>query len=490
MVIFGASGDLTKRKLMPALYKLARHQLLPAEFSVLGVSRTAMSDDQFRARMREAIETFSEAPLDREVWDRFAQGLFYLPASTSETATFHKLVPRLREIDRARGTCCNRVYYLATPPSSFAEIIRGLQVARLSRPEHGWTRLVVEKPFGRDLESARALNREVAAGFDESQVFRIDHYLGKETVQNILVFRFANGIFEPIWNRRYVDHVQITAAESIGVENRAGYYEEAGALRDMIQNHMLQLLALTAMEPPAAFDADSVREDKIKALRAVRLASATSAVPEIRWAVRGQYGAGLMNGEPVPGYRQEPGVAPNSGTETFAALKLTVDNWRWAGVPFYLRAGKRLPQRVTEIAIQFKQVPLALFERAPADQIEPNLLVMRIQPDEGIALKFVAKVPGPVMRVRPVNMDFRYSTSFGVPQVEAYERLLLDCMLGDTILFSRWDGVEVAWSVLEPVLEQWAAIRPTAFPNYAAGTWGPQQASGLMAADGRAWREP
>ena len=484
MVIFGASGDLTKRKLIPALYKLARARLLPAGFSVLGVSRTAMSDDGFRARMKQAVETFSETPPDTASWDSFAQGLFYLPASTQENETFRKLGPLLEQVDRERGTCCSRVYYLATPPSSFGEIIRGLKDSGLSRPERGRTRIVIEKPFGHDLESARALEREVAEAFDEKQVFRIDHYLGKETVQNIMVFRFANGIFEPIWNRRYVDHVQITAAESIGVENRAGYYEEAGALRDMIQNHMLQLAALTAMEPPAAFDADAVHMEKTKVLRAARLASADGGP----WSVRGQYGPGWVQGQQVPGYRQEPGVAPDSATDTFAALKFEVENWRWAGVPFYLRAGKRLAKRVSEIAIQFKQAPLALFERTPADQIDPNLLVMRIQPDEGISLKFGAKAPGTSMRVRTVNMDFRYATSFGVEQAEAYERLLLDCMLGDALLFAQWPAVELAWSLVMPVLERWHATPPPAFPNYEAGTWGPQEADDLIAADGRAWR--
>ncbi len=485
MVIFGASGDLTKRKLVPALYKLARAHLLPAGFAVLGVSRTEMSDDAFRARMRQAAETYSDTPLDAESWDSFAQGLHYLAASTRERETFRKLIPLLQQMDREHGTCCNRVYYLATPPSAFVEIIRGLKEAGLTHTEHGWTRIVIEKPFGHDLESARVLNAEVAAVFDEQQVFRIDHYLGKETVQNLLVFRFANGIFEPFWNRRYVDHVQITAAESIGVENRAGYYEQAGALRDMVQNHMLQLMALTAMEPPVAFDADAVRAEKHKVLRAAGLVLADTSPP---WVVRGQYGPGWIEGERVPGYREEADVAPASRTETYIALKLQIENWRWAGVPFYIRAGKRLPKRVTEIAIQFKQAPLALFERTPADQIEPNLLAMRIQPDEGISLKFVAKAPGTSMHVRPVNMDFRYATSFGMEQVEAYERLLLDCMLGDPLLFAHWDSVERCWALLMPVLDCWRATPAPALPNYEAGTWGPEQADELMAADGRTWR--
>ncbi len=483
MVIFGASGDLTKRKLMPALYKLSRRRLLPANFSVLGISRTAMSDDQFRARMREAIEEFSEPP-DQDSWDEFARGLFYQGASTAEAETFNQLQPLLEQIDRARGTCCNRVYYLATPPSAFVEIIRGLKDSGLSQPGHGWTRIVIEKPYGRDLESARALNREVAQAFGEDQVFRIDHYLGKETVQNILVFRFANGIFEPIWNRRYIDHVQITAAESIGIENRAAFYEQAGALRDVVQNHLLQLTALTAMEPPAAFEAEAVRAEKIKVLRTARLASLAGSEP---WAVRGQYGPGRIEGEPVPGYCEEPGVAPDSRTETYAALKLTIDNWRWAGVPFYLRAGKRLPKRVTEIAIQFKQPPLALFERS--GQITPNLLAMRIQPDEGTSLRVGAKAPGPTMQVDEVNLDFRYASSFGVASLEAYERLLHDCMLGDAMLFARWEAVEYSWEIVAPVLEHWQNVAPAGFPNYAAGTWGPEDAGTTIAADGRAWRE-
>ncbi len=486
MVIFGASGDLTRRKLLPALYNLARHRLLPLGFSVVGLARSEMNDQEFRRKMREAVESFASAgPLDDSIWENFAPGLHYVAANFRDRAGYEKLAALLSEIDRERGTCCNRVYYLAVPPSIYDDIIQGLDAAGLGQPPQGWTRIIIEKPFGRDLETARALNRTLGAVFREEQVYRIDHYLGKETVQNILVFRFSNGIFEPVWNRRYIDHVQITAAESLGVEERATYYEEAGALRDMIQNHMLQLLALTAMEPPAAFDADSVRGEKVKVFRSIRPISADEVN---KLAVRGQYGEGRVNGEAVKGYRSEPGIKPDSSTETYAAVKFLIDNWRWADVPFYLRTGKRLPRRVTEIAIHFKQPPLLLFGRTPADQLEPNVLSLRIQPDEGISLKFGAKLPGPALRLRSVSMDFSYASSFGTGSADAYERLLLDCMLGDATLFARRDGVEAAWSIVTPILEAWAAEPPEEFPNYAAGTWGPKEAQEFIERDGRRWR--
>ena len=485
MVIFGASGDLTRRKLIPALYDLARDHMLPAGFSVVGFSRTDLSNDAFRDQMRKAVEQFgANRHVDPQAWDQFAQGLWYVPAHPAHPEDYQKLAKMLEQVDRQRGTSGNRVYYLALPPSSVPDVIHHLHSTGLAQSDKGWTRVVVEKPFGRDLETAQALNRELAQVFREEQVYRIDHYLGKETVQNLLVFRFANGIFEPVWNRRYVEQVQITAAESVGVENRASYYEEAGALRDMVQNHMLQLLSLTAMEPPLNFGADAVRQEKIKALRSIRPITEEETETCV---VRGQYGPGWVNGKQVPSYRSEPGVNPKSATETYVALKLYLENWRWAGVPFYLRAGKRLPKRATEIAIQFRQPPLRLFESSEPDAIAPNLLVMRIQPDEGISLKFQAKRPGPAMHVRPVNMDFRYATSFGEASADAYSRLLLDCMLGDPTLFASDQSVEASWALVDPIERAWAAAPAPAFPNYASGSWGPAEADKLM--EGGAWRE-
>ncbi len=483
MVIFGASGDLTKRKLLPAVYTLFKEHLVPPNFSVVGFSRSPMSDDEFRSKMREGVEEFG-GPVDTATWQKFAAGLHYISAHPHHPEEYAKLTAVLSELDREHGTGGNRVYYLAVPPSSFQPIVRNLQAAGLAQSEQGWARLIIEKPFGHDLESAKALNCELGKVFREEQIYRIDHYLGKETVQNLLVFRFANGIFEPIWNRRYVDNVQITAAETLGVENRASYYEEAGALRDMVQNHVLQLLAMTAMEPPVSFDADAVRAEKLKVLRAIRPLCGGDAA---HCAVRGQYGAGRVEGQRVVGYRQEPGVDPNSSTETFAALKLQIENWRWADVPFYLRAGKRMAKQVTEIAVRFKQPPLRLFEGTRA--IAPNLIIMRIQPDEGITLRFSAKQPGPATRVRDVNMEFRYSTAFGMASANAYERLLLDCMLGDPTLFASDGFVEQGWSLLTPILDAWKSNAPTDFPNYAAGTWGPDAADKLMDY-GQSWRTP
>jgi glucose-6-phosphate 1-dehydrogenase len=483
MVIFGASGDLTKRKLLPAVYTLYRERLVPPNFSVVGFSRTEMSDDEFRSRMRQAAEEFG-GPVDTTTWNEFAQGLRYIGAHPHHPEEYKKLVGVLEELNRGRGTGDNRVFYLAVPPSSFSPIVKNLQSAGLEHSEHGWARVIIEKPFGHDLESAKALNRELTEVFREEQIYRIDHYLGKETVQNLLVFRFANGIFEPIWNRRYVDNVQITAAETLGVENRAAYYEEAGALRDMVQNHVLQLLSMTAMEPPVSFDAQAVRAEKLKVLRAIRPLCGGDT---LHCAVRGQYGPGQIGGQRVVGYRQEPGVNPNSNTETFAALKFQIENWRWANVPFYLRAGKRMAKQVTEIAVQFKQPPLRLFEGSRA--LSPNLIVMRIQPDEGIALRFSAKQPGPATHVRDVNMEFRYSTAFGMASANAYERLLLDCMLGDPTLFASDGFVEQGWSLLTPILEAWKSNPATDFPNYAAGSWGPDAADKLMDY-GQSWRTP
>lgn len=486
IIIFGASGDLTKRKLVPALYRLAQERLIPAEFAVVGTSRTPMSHDDYRAKMKDAVAQYSEAKrVEETVWESFARGIYYHPGDIGNFESYQQLASLLDEIDRTRGTSGNRLFYLSTSPTQYSEAIRQLGAAGLAKAKGGsWVRIIIEKPFGHDLDSARALNTEVAQVFHEDQVYRIDHYLGKETVQNLLVLRFANGIFEPIWNRRYVDHVQITNAESIGVEGRGGYYETSGVLRDMIQNHVFQVLSLVAMEPPINLSANSVRDEKIKVMEAVR------AIPDGRvseFAVRGQYGPGAVAGKHVISYRQEPGVNPESGTETFAALKLYIDNWRWADVPFYIRSGKRLARRVTEIAIQFKKVPHRLFGAEVAETIEPNVLVIRIQPDEGITLRFNAKFPGQTTRVRTVNMDFRYGASFGVQLSEAYERLLLDCILGDSTLYARRDLTERGWEIVMPILEHWQGAKPQ-FPNYEAGSWGPHGATELIEKEGRAWR--
>jgi glucose-6-phosphate 1-dehydrogenase len=483
MVIFGASGDLTRRKLLPALYNLARQGLLPGGFSAVGFARRPKSHEEFRAEMRQAAakEQAGARPLQESVWDAFAQGIYYHQADFQDPQGYERLRELLEHIDNQRGTNGNRLFYLATPPSYYVGICQQLAAAGLAHSEPGWTRIIIEKPFGRDLATAQELNRQVHQVFSEEQIYRIDHYLGKETVQNILVFRFANGIFEPIWNRRYVDHVQITVAESLGIEGRSGYYEEAGAIRDVIQNHTLQLLTLVAMEPPAAFEAEAVRNEKVKVLWAIR--PLTPAEVRER-TVRGQYGPGGS----VPGYRQEPGVAPDSLTETFVALKLYVDNWRWAGVPFYLRSGKRLPKRATEISIHFRQPPLLLFEQSAASVIEPNVLALRIQPDEGISLKFGCKVPNPQILVRPVKMDFYYGASFGAEPPDAYERLLLDCMSGDSTLFTRHDEIELAWALVTSIIEGWRQTPPPQFPSYEAGTWGPGEAHELIERDGRRWR--
>jgi glucose-6-phosphate 1-dehydrogenase len=491
MVIFGASGDLTRRKLLPALYNLFVDGLLPARFAVVGFARSEMTDDQFRQKALEAVRQFSRRPVDPGPWDSFAHGLFYTSAGSLNPEDFQRLGELIARAGRERDTGGNRVFYLSVPPSAYSGIVHGLGTSGLAAPGKdgsGWARIIVEKPFGRDLETARALNQEVAQVFREEQVYRIDHFLGKETVQNILVFRFANGIFEPIWNRRYIDHVQITAAESLGVEGRAGYYEEAGALRDMVQNHMLQILSLVAMEPPIAFEARAVRDEKVKVLRAIRPLRGEDVA---RYTARGQYGPGWVNGREVPGYRQEPNVDPASTIETYAALKLYVDNWRWAEVPFYLRTGKRLPKQTTEVAIHFKRAPLLLFrDMADPASLESNVLAIRIQPNEGITLKFHAKVPGISVRIRAVNMDFLYGASFAVEPPTAYETLLLDCLEGDSTLFARRDEIEAAWSLVTDVLDGWSQLPPPTFPNYEAGSWGPQEAQELMARDSRQWRRP
>jgi len=487
MVIFGATGDLTHRKLVPALYDLALDGLLPVGFSVVGFARRKKTDEECRLEMQEAVDKFArKRPAQGQVWEGFAQGLYYLQSEFGDPHGYEKLSQFLDRIDMDRGTGGNRLFYLATPPNHYAQIIKHLGASGLARrSQQGWRRIIIEKPFGQDLQTARELNRHALSAFDEDQVYRIDHYLGKETVQNILVFRFANGIFEPIWNRRYIDHVQIAVAESVGVENRAAYFEGAGTIRDMVQNHILQLLSLVAMEPPASFDADSVRDEKVKVLRSI---------PPIHpgevgaYTVRGQYGPGWAAGEEVKGYREESGVAPDSAVETFLALKLVIDNWRWAGVPFYLRSGKRLPKRVTEIAIQFKRAPLLLFGKDAAEGAGPNVLVLRIQPDEGISLKFGSKVPGPTVRIRSVNMDFRYGASFGLEPPDAYERLLLDAMVGDSTLFIRRDETEAAWSLVDGIVDGWRESPRPSFPNYEAGSWGPEEAHKFMEKDGRRWR--
>jgi glucose-6-phosphate 1-dehydrogenase len=489
LVIFGASGDLAKRKLIPALYNLAVAGYLPDAFAVVGVSRSPMSDDEFRRKMSHNIHEFEVGEVDPKRLDWLTERLSYVAGDIDQPETFARLREALAAVDKKWGTNGCYLFYLAMPPSQFSDVVRHLGGAHLA--EQGgdggapWRRVVIEKPFGHDLDSARQLNQEIREVFGESQIYRIDHYLGKETVQNILAFRFANGIFEPIWNRRYVDHVQITVAETVGVESRGGYYEEAGALRDMVQNHMFQLLALTAMEPPHSFAPDDVRDERLKVLRSVRPIQ-----PEqvLRDTVRGQYGAGVAGDKPVPAYRAEPNVAPDSAVDTFVALKVFVDNWRWADVPFYLRTGKRLARRVTEVAIQFKRAPFMLFRETPVEKLEPNTLVLHIQPDEGISLRFEGKVPGPLMQLGGVRMHFDYSDYFGKTPETGYETLLYDCMIGDSTLFQRSDLVEVGWSIVMPILDVWSALTPRSFPNYAAGSWGPAAADDLIRADNRRWR--
>jgi len=485
LVIFGASGDLTKRKLLPALFHLYQANLLPERFAIVGVARRPLGDE-FAADMRAGIVEFGGVDVSDAELGGFVSRISYFPLNFDDPTHYANLNTELDRIAQEKGIGPNRLYYLATAPEFFAPIVENLGAQGMAQPEKGRTAVVIEKPFGHDLNSARELNHQVNAVFQESQVFRIDHYLGKETVQNLLVFRFANGIFEPIWKRNYVDHVQITVAETLGVEGRGPFYEKAGALRDVVQNHMMELLALVALEPPSSFEAEAVRREKLKVWQAI------PPIP-ILSAVRGQYGPGIVNGEHVVGYRDEERVNPESGTETFAALRLTVDNWRWAGVPFYLRAGKRMKKRATEISIQFKQPPLLIFNRiastGPCSQIQPNLLTIRIQPDEGIALRFGAKVPTTSqMAVCPVNMDFDYESAFGKSSANGYERLLLDAMLGDQTLFSHRDGVETNWALYTPVLEAWKKKTPEVFPNYFAGSWGPECADHLLEHDGYAWR--
>ena len=477
VVVFGASGDLTKRKLFPALYSLAYRRLLPEGFAVVGIARTEESTRQFLTSMRKAVKEFARDPFRSDVFESLAAGVRYVATDFADDEGEDRIGDVLRELDRTRGTGGNRLYYLAVPPPAFPIVIREVGERR---EREGWARVIVEKPFGHDLASARELTASIRRWFAEDELFRIDHYLGKETVQNLMALRFANGIFEPLWNRQLIDHVQITVAETMGIEGRAGYYEQAGAIRDIFQNHLLQLLALTAMEPPIDFTAEAVRNEKVKVLRAMP-------TPGPKSVVRGQYGRGFVDGEEVASYREEPGVDPRSLTETYIAAKLYVDNWRWADTPFYVRAGKRLARRETTIAIQFKQAPHPPFEAIAGDGLRPNTLVVHVQPDEGVSLAIGAKVPGAGMSIRTVHMDFLYGGAFreGVP--EAYERLILDAMLGDQTLFTREDEVEEQWKLVDAMLGAWSRDRPS-FPNYTAGSWGPAAASSLLSRDGFAWR--
>jgi glucose-6-phosphate 1-dehydrogenase len=487
IVIFGANGDLTKRKLLPALYRLAYERRIPPNFAIVGNSRTAMNDEQFRGKMRESVEHFLEdSPFDEGLWESFARGVFYLPGDVSDRAFYQQLEGKLQQARETMQTGGNTLFYLSTQPSHYQPVIDGLGAAGLQHGD-GWRRIVVEKPFGHDRQSARELNDAIHKVFPEEEVYRIDHYLGKETVQNILAFRFGNGIFEPLWNRRYISNVQITAAESIGVEGRGAYYQEAGALRDMIQNHLLQVMATIGMEPSAVFEADSVRDERAKFLRSIRIMK-PDAVPN--FAVAGQYGPARIGTEEAPGFRQEPGVDPESQTDTYAAVTFFVDNWRWARVPFFVRSGKRLPKRVTDIAIQFNSAPHSPFTRESGeDGARPNLLIIRIQPDEGISLRFMSKHPGSGMKLRPVSMDFNYGSSFGARSPSAYETLLLDAMLGDATLYTRQDMVDASWNAVQPILDVWQHTKFN-FPNYAAGSWGPAESDEMLARQGHTWRVP
>jgi glucose-6-phosphate 1-dehydrogenase len=487
MVIFGAAGDLTRRKLIPALYNLAKAQLLSREFAIVGVSHNKMSDDEFRKKLADDIHQYAGSDVDPDIWEWFTRRLYYVTAEFDDKNLYPQLKAKLEKLDKDHTTHQNYFFYLATAPRFFGQIVEDLAGAGLMDESGGqhWRRVIIEKPFGHDLESAKTLNQKLLSCVSEHQIYRIDHYLGKETVQNILAFRFANGIFEPIWNRRYIDHVQITVAETVGVESRGSYYDTAGALRDMVPNHIMQLISLTSMEPPISFRPDAVRDEQAKILHAVQPLSSEEVLTR---TVRGQYGPGVEGGHRVPGYRQEEDVPPDSRTETFVAMKLAIDNWRWADVPFYLRTGKRLAAQTTEIVIQFRRAPFVLFRDTPVENLMPNQLVLHIQPQEGISLQFAAKVPGPIMRLGAVDMNFNYADYFGTQPSTGYERLLHDCMIGDATLFQRADMVEAGWCVVSPVLDVWKALPPRNFPNYPGGSWGPKEADELMERDGRHWR--
>jgi len=486
MVLFGATGDLTKRKLLPSIYNLLSSGLISREFAIVGMAKDELTTEQFRAHVNDSLKQFCDGA-DPQLVDWLERHSYYVAGEFGDPEAYKRLRAQLTEVDKAHGTHGNYFFYFAIAPQFFATAVEKLGECCLSDEENGsWRRVIIEKPFGHDLESAKELNKKIKEVLYESQIYRIDHYLGKETVQNILVFRFGNGLFEPIWNRNYIEHVQITVAETVGVEGRGGYYDTSGTLRDMVPNHIMQLISLTTMEPPISFHADDVRDEQSKVLHAIRSMSGEEVIQS---AVRGQYGPGTTaKGERMPGYRQEPSVNPQSRTETFVALKLSIDNWRWAGVPIYLRTGKRMARRHTEIAIEFKRAPFVLFRQTDIAHLPSNQLVINVQPDEGIALKFGAKVPGPLVKVGPVNMSFNYQDYFGGAAQTGYEVLLYDCMIGDATLFQRADMVEAGWSVVDPILDVWKALPPREFPNYLAGTWGPKDAEDLMTRDGRHWR--
>src|ERR1700681_2285359 len=487
VVLFGASGDLAKRKVIPAMYDLATHKALGPRYAIVGFARTPMSDESFRNASGEAAKSISEVgPIDANKWNEFASNLYYQAGEYGNPGDFAKLAKRIDELSAQKKLGGNRLFYLSTPPEVYPHIVEQLGRAGLAKPASAdcWVRIIIEKPFGRDLATAKELNKIVLSVFEEKQVYRIDHYLGKDTVQNLLVLRFSNGIFEPLWNRNYVDHVQITAAETLGVERRGGFYETAGALRDMIQSHVLQLTSLVAVEPPASFDATSVRNEKLKVLQSIRPFNLEMVAQAV---VRGQYAPGQVGGKPVPGYRQEPGVSPTSRTETFVAAKLLIDNWRWAGVPFYLRTGKRLAKRSTEIVIEFRRAPHMVFRER---DLEPNRLILNIQPDEGVSVSFVAKRPGTEMSIGNVNMDFKYKEGFGEAPRSAYATLVNDCVRGDATLFDRGDNVEAAWALIDPILEVWTAAKSAAVPQCPAGSWGPHESDVLLERDGRHWHNP